>query len=36
VNTSFVLNCDQNNCMLVTCDNMYIMESKDELVFADF
>ncbi len=29
-------NCDQNNCIVVACDNMYTMESKDELVFVDF
>ncbi len=34
--TSFVINCDQNSCILVTCDNTYIMESKDEFVFVDF
>jgi hypothetical protein len=35
-NTSISLNSDQNSCILVTCDNMCIMESKDELVFVDF
>ncbi len=35
-NTSFALNYDQNSCILVTCDNTYIMESKDEFVFVDF
>ncbi len=25
------LNNDQNNHLLITCDNTYIMESKDEL-----
>jgi hypothetical protein len=34
--TSFALNCDQNSCTLVACDNMYRMESNDELVFVDF
>ncbi len=29
------LNCDQNSCIVVTCDNTYTMESKDELVFVD-
>jgi hypothetical protein len=29
-------NSDQNSCILVTCDNTYTMESKDELVFVDF
>jgi hypothetical protein len=29
-------NCDQNNWIIVACDNMYTMESKDELVFVDF
>jgi hypothetical protein len=35
-NTSFAFNCDQNNCILIPCDNMYIMESKDEFVFVEF
>jgi hypothetical protein len=26
-------NSDQNSCILVSCDNTYIMESKRELVF---
>ncbi len=34
--TSFALNIDQNNCILIACDKTYIMESKDELVFVDF
>ncbi len=34
--TSFAFNCDKNNCILVAFDNMYIMESEDELVFVDF
>jgi hypothetical protein len=29
------LNCDQNSCIVIACDNTYIMESKDELVFAN-
>jgi hypothetical protein len=35
-NTSFAFKSDQNSCILITCDNTYIMESKDELVFVDF
>jgi hypothetical protein len=35
-NTSFAFNCDQNHFILVTCDNMYTMKLKDELVFVDF
>jgi hypothetical protein len=35
-NTPFALNNDQNNHILITCDNTYTMESKDELVFVDF
>jgi hypothetical protein len=35
-NTSFAPNSDENSCILVTCDNTYTMESKDELVFVDF
>ncbi len=35
-NRSFAFNSDQNNCILVACDNMYTMESKDEFVFVDF
>jgi hypothetical protein len=35
-NTSFALNCDQNNCILVACDNMYTMESKDEIYLLTF
>jgi hypothetical protein len=34
--TSFAFNNDQNNSILVACDNMYTMESKDELVIVDF
>jgi uncharacterized membrane protein YjgN (DUF898 family) len=34
--TSFAFNCDQNNCILVTCDNMYTMESKDEMYLLTF
>ncbi len=30
------LNCDQKGCIVIACDNMYIMESKDEFVFVDF
>jgi hypothetical protein len=30
------LTCDQNSYIIVACDNMYTMESKDELVFVDF
>ncbi len=30
------INCDQNNCIIVACDNTYTMESKDELVFVTF
>jgi hypothetical protein len=30
------LNCDQNSCIVVTCDNTYTMGSKDGLVFVDF
>jgi hypothetical protein len=30
------LNCDQNNCIIIACDNTYTMESKDELVYVDF
>ncbi len=29
-------NCDKKSYIIVTCDNMYTMESKDELVFVDF
>ncbi len=29
-------NCDQNSFIVVACDNMYTIESKDELVFVDF
>jgi hypothetical protein len=29
-------NCDQNSCIIVACDNMYTMKSKDEFVFVDF
>ncbi len=35
-NTWFASNSDQNSCILVACDNMYTMESKDEVVFVDF
>jgi hypothetical protein len=35
-NTSFALNCDQNNYILVACDNMYTMESKDEMYLLTF
>jgi hypothetical protein len=35
-NTSFAFNSDQNNHILIRCDNMYTMESKDELLFVDF
>ncbi len=35
-NTSFALNCDQNNCILIACDNMYTMESKDEIYLLTF
>ncbi len=35
-NLSFSLNYDKKNRILVVCDNMYTMESKDELVFVDF
>jgi hypothetical protein len=35
-NTSFVFNSDQNSYILVACDNMYTMESKDEFLFVDF
>ncbi len=35
-NISFAFNYDQNGCILVVFDNMYTMESKDELVFIDF
>jgi hypothetical protein len=34
-NTSIAFDYDQNNCILVTCDNTYTMESKDEFVFVD-
>ncbi len=34
--TSFAHIYDQNNCILVACDNTYIMKSKDELVFVSF
>jgi hypothetical protein len=27
---------DQNSCIIVACENMYTMESKDEFVFVDF
>jgi len=30
------LNCDQNSYIVVTRDNTYTMEVKDELVFVDF
>ncbi len=30
------VNCDKNSYITVACDNTYIMESKDELVFVDF
>jgi hypothetical protein len=33
---SICFNCDQNNCIIVACDNTYTMESKDELIFVDF
>ncbi len=29
------LNYEQNSCIVVRCDNMFIMESRDELVFVD-
>jgi hypothetical protein len=35
-NASFALNNEQNSYILVACDNMHIMELKDELVFVDF
>ncbi len=35
-NTSFAFNYDQNNYILVACDNTYTMESKHDLVFVDF
>jgi len=31
-----IINCDQNNCILVTCDNTYTMESKDEMYLLTF
>ncbi len=34
--TSFALDSDKNSCILVACDNMYIMESKNECVFVEF
>ncbi len=34
--TSFAFNIDQICHILITCDNTYIMKSKDELVFVDF
>ncbi len=34
--TSFVINCDQNSCILVTCDNTYTMQSKDEMYLLIF
>jgi len=30
------LNYDQNSCILVTCDNTYTMESKDEMYLLIF
>jgi hypothetical protein len=35
-NTSFALNNDKNNHILIACDNKYTMESKDELEFVKF
>jgi hypothetical protein len=35
-NTSFALNCDQNSCILIACDNTYTMESKDEMYLLIF
>ncbi len=35
-NTSFAFNCDQNSCILIACDNMYTMESKDEMYLLIF
>ncbi len=34
--THNLFNCDQNSCIVITCDNTYTMESKDELLFVDF
>jgi hypothetical protein len=34
--TLFAFNSDQNSHILITSENMNIMESKDELVFVDF
>jgi hypothetical protein len=34
--TSFAFNCDQNNCILITCDYTCSMESKDELCICWF
>jgi hypothetical protein len=34
--TSFALNCDQNSCILVACDNTYTMKSKDEMYLLTF
>jgi hypothetical protein len=35
-NISFAFNSDQNNHILIACETINIMESKDELVFVDF
>jgi hypothetical protein len=34
--TWFAFNCDQNSCILVTCDNTYTMKSKDEMYLLTF
>ncbi len=31
---SLVLIGDQNNCILITCDNMYTMKSNDQLLYC--
>jgi hypothetical protein len=35
-NTWFALNCDQNSCIWVTCDNTYTMKSKYEMYLLTF
>jgi hypothetical protein len=34
--TSFALNCVENSCILIACDNTYTMESKDKMYLLTF
>jgi hypothetical protein len=34
--THHLLQLRPNSCIIIACDNMYTIESKDELVFVEF